>query len=121
MCFAATPPNTCGTLCKYYALPAHLAHKLPDTLSLEEGAMMEPLSVGVHSVSTLGKCAFGEVVVVFGAGPIGLLCMAVAKALGASRVVVVDIMQDKLDFALSYAATDAFLPVSAGDIQPRQR
>lgn len=74
--------------------------------------MMEPLSVGVHSVKTLGRCTTNQVVVVFGAGPIGLLCMAVARALGARRVIAVDIMQDKLDFAKQYAATDTFLPVS---------
>lgn len=113
MCFAATPPNTYGTLAKYYTLPAHLAHKLPDGLSLEQGAMMEPLSVGVHSVLTLGKCTYGEVVVVFGAGPIGLMCMAVARTLGARRVIAVDISQDKLDFAMGYAATGAYLAVSA--------
>ena len=48
----------------------------------------------------------------FGAGPVGLLCMAVAKALGARRVIAVDIQQERLDFAKSYAATDIYLPVS---------
>jgi L-iditol 2-dehydrogenase/D-xylulose reductase len=113
MSFAATPPSTLGTLARYYALPSHLLHPLPDNVSFEDGAMMEPLSVGVHSVKTLGRCSTNEVVIVFGAGPIGLLCMAVAKALGARRVIAVDIMQEKLDFALGYAATNAFLPVSA--------
>lgn len=113
MNFAATPPSTLGTLCKYYALPGHLLHRLPANVDFEDGAMMEPLAVGVHSVKTLGQCTTNQVVVVFGAGPIGLLCMAVAKALGARRIIAVDIMQDKLDFALSYAATDAFLPVSS--------
>lgn len=73
---------------------------------------MEPLSVGVHSVSTLGKCKTDQVVIVFGAGPVGLLCMAVAKALGARRVIAVDIQKERLDFAKGYAATDIFIPVS---------
>src|SRR5258708_2723291 len=71
---------------------------------------MEPLSVGVHSVSTLGQFRPNQSIAVFGAGPVGLLCMAVAKALGAKRVIGVDIVKERLDFALSYAATDVFLP-----------
>ena len=71
---------------------------------------MEPLSVGVHSVATLAQFKAGQTIAVWGAGPVGLLCMAVAKALGASRIVAIDINQARLDFAKSYAATDAFAP-----------
>lgn len=74
--------------------------------------MMEPLSVGVHSVANLGEFKSDQVCIVFGAGPVGLLCMAVAKALGARRVIAVDIQQERLDFAKSYAASDIYLPVS---------
>ncbi|WWD17531.1 chlorophyll synthesis pathway protein BchC [Kwoniella shandongensis] len=110
MTFAATPPYIYGTLCRYYVLPADLVHRIPDSVSLEDGAMMEPLSVGVHSVHTLGQVQSDQVVIVFGAGPVGLLCMAVAKALGARRVIAVDIQKERLDFAKQYAATDVFLP-----------
>ncbi|WVQ82392.1 chlorophyll synthesis pathway protein BchC [Cryptococcus sp. DSM 104549] len=110
MKFAATPPTIFGTLCRYYVLPADLLHLLPSSVSFEDGAMMEPLAVGVHSVSTLGQVKTGQSVIVFGAGPVGLLCMAVAKALGARRVVAVDINQERLDFAKSYAATDIYIP-----------
>ncbi|KAG0709736.1 chaperonin 10-like protein [Suillus ampliporus] len=106
---AATPP-TDGTLARYYRLPSDLAHPLPPNLSLEDGAMMEPLSVAVHAVSKLGALQSNQSVAVFGCGPVGLLCMAVAKALGASRVIAVDIVPDRLEFARSYAATDVFLP-----------
>jgi len=108
-----------------------MVHPIPDSVSFEDGAMMEPLSVGVHSVANLGEfksdqvcpgrqafphaasiaCTDDQVCIVFGAGPVGLLCMAVAKALGARRVIAVDIQQDRLDFAKSYAATDIYLPV----------
>lgn len=71
---------------------------------------MEPLSVGVHSVYNIGGLRAGQNVVVFGAGPVGLLCMAVAKALGAARIIAVDIVQSRLDFAKSYASTDIYLP-----------
>jgi D-xylulose reductase len=86
-------------------------------VSLEDGAMMEPLSVAVHSVSTLGKLKSGQNVVVFGAGPVGLLIMAVAKALGAKKIVAVDINEERLKFAKQYAATDIFVPVSRDNRQ----
>ncbi|KAF9646027.1 xylitol dehydrogenase [Thelephora ganbajun] len=107
--FAATPPYD-GTLARYYRIPGHVTYKLPDNLTLEDGALMEPLSVGVHSVATLAQFKTGQTIAVWGAGPVGLLCMAVAKAFGASRIVAVDINQARLDFAKSYAATDIFLP-----------
>ncbi|EIW70927.1 hypothetical protein TREMEDRAFT_73604 [Tremella mesenterica DSM 1558] len=110
MVFAATPPYTFGTLARYYALPADMCHPLPSTVSFEQGAMMEPLSVACHAVSTLGQCRSDQSVVVYGAGPVGLLSMAVAKALGARRVVAVDIAEKRLEFAKKTFATDTFLP-----------
>ncbi|EKM59197.1 uncharacterized protein PHACADRAFT_249477 [Phanerochaete carnosa HHB-10118-sp] len=107
--FAATPPYD-GTLCRYYPIPGDLCYKLPDNLTLEDGAMMEPLSVGTHSVANIGNLKAQENIVVFGAGPVGLLCMAVAKALGARRIIAVDILSSRLEFAKSYAATDVYLP-----------
>jgi D-xylulose reductase len=71
---------------------------------------MEPLSVGVHSVSNLGGFRAGQSIAVFGCGPVGLLCMAVAKALGAKRIIAVDIVPQRLEFAKSYAATEIYLP-----------
>jgi len=117
--FAATPPYD-GTLARYYKLPADLAYPLPDHVSLEDGAMMEPLSVGIHSVSNLGGLRANQSIAVFGCGPVGLLCMAVAKALGASRIIAVDIVPSRLEFAKLYAATDAYLPVKPieGETKP---
>lgn len=109
MAFAATPPHD-GTLAKYYRLPEDLCYKLPDNLSLEEGALVEPLSVAVHVVRQQAKVTPGSSVVVFGAGPVGLFCCAVAKAFGAAKVVAVDIQTPRLDFAREFAATASFLP-----------
>lgn len=83
-----------------------MLHILPESVSMEDGAMMEPLAVGVHAVHNLGQFRSGQSVIIFGAGPVGLLCMAVAKGLGARRVVAVDINDERLAFAKSYAATD---------------
>lgn len=108
MVFAATPPYD-GTLAKYYVLPEDFCYKLPEHLSLQEGALMEPLSVAVHIVRQ-AQVSPGQSVVVFGAGPVGLLCCAVATAFGASKVVVVDIQQPRLDFAKNYGVTGTFMP-----------
>ncbi|KAI9810608.1 MAG: hypothetical protein M1827_006170 [Pycnora praestabilis] len=108
MAFAATPPFD-GTLAKYYALPEDFCYKLPEHVSLDEGALVEPLSVAVHIVKQ-ANVKPGNSVVVFGAGPVGLLCGAVAKAYGATKIVAVDIVESRLDFAVKYAATGKFLP-----------
>lgn len=83
--FAATPPYD-GTLCTYYNLHASFAHKVPDNMSLEEASLMEPLGVAVQSAVRQGKVQPMSNVVVFGAGPVGLLTAAVCKAYGAKRV-----------------------------------
>lgn len=71
---------------------------------------MEPLAVGVHSVSNLGGFRANQSIAVFGCGPVGLLCMAVARAIGASRIIAVDIVPARLEFAKSYAGAETYLP-----------
>ncbi|KAG6911206.1 hypothetical protein DXG01_003073 [Tephrocybe rancida] len=112
--FAATPPYD-GTLGRYYRLPADLAFPLPDNVSLEDGAM----AIGIHSVSNLGGFRANQSIAVFGCGPVGLLCMAVAKALGANRVIAVDINAARLEFAKGYAATHTYLPPSMEEGETR--
>jgi len=107
MAFAATPPYD-GTLTGYWAAPADFCYRLPENVSLEEGALIEPLAVGVHIVRQANVTP-GQSVVVMGAGPVGLLCAAVARAFGATKVVQVDIVQSKLDFARSFAATHTYI------------
>lgn len=104
--FAATPPFD-GTLARYYTLPEDYCYKLPEGMSLEEGALIEPTAVAVH-ITRAAAVKPGDSVVVFGAGPVGLLCCAVAKAYGATKVVTVDINEERLKFALSYAANSSF-------------
>ena len=107
MVFAATPPYH-GTLTGFWTAPADFCYKLPENVSLQEGALIEPLAVAVHIVKQ-ARVQPGQSVVVMGAGPVGLLCGAVARAFGATKVVAVDIVQAKLDFARSYAATHTYL------------
>lgn len=73
-------------------------------------SQIEPLGVAVHSVANVGNFRSTQSIVVFGCGPVGLLCMAVAKALGATRVIAVDIVPARLEFAKTYSATHTWLP-----------
>ena len=87
-----------ASLRRRFVHPAAFCHKLPDAVTLEEGALMEPLSVAVHA-SVKGGVTLGSRVLVCGAGPVGILCLLTAKAFGASEVVVTDIDEKKLQVA----------------------
>ena len=110
MQFAATPPYD-GTLTKYYSLPADYCYKLPEHVSLEAGALVEPASVAVHVVKQ-GGVKPGDNVVVFGAGPVGLLCAGVSRAFGAASVTVVDVQEGRLEFAKGWVSgrCSTFIP-----------
>lgn len=107
MVFAATPPYD-GTLCRHYIIPEDFCVKLPDHVSLEEGALVEPLSVAVHC-NKLAKTTAQDVVIVFGAGPVGLLAVGVANAFGSSTIVCVDLVPEKLELAKKFGATHTFV------------
>ncbi len=77
---------------------ADFCHKLPSNMTLEEGALMEPLSVGVHACRR-GGVAAGQTVLICGAGPIGLVSMFAARASGATRIVVTDVNDHRLGVA----------------------
>ncbi|XP_019877681.2 sorbitol dehydrogenase-like [Aethina tumida] len=100
--FCATPPDD-GNLARYYVHDADFCFKLPDNMDLEEGALMEPLSVGVHACKR-GNVRIGSVCLVLGAGPIGLVTLLSAKAMGASKVIITDIVQHRLDLAKKLGA-----------------
>jgi len=78
-----------GAMQKLWTAPAHTLHRLPDALSLKEGALIEPIAVACHDVR-LGEVKAGEFVVVLGGGPIGALIALVAKQKGA-RVLVSEV------------------------------
>ncbi|CAI9771884.1 unnamed protein product [Fraxinus pennsylvanica] len=104
MKFFATPPVH-GSLANQIMHPADLCFKLPDNVSLEEGAMCEPLSVGVHACrrSNIGP---ETNVLVMGAGPIGLVTMLAARAFGSPRIVIVDVDDHRLSVAKELGADE---------------
>lgn len=105
--FAATPPVD-GSLAYFTVHPASYCYKLPPTVSFDEAALFEPLSVGIHACRR-GKITLGHKVLITGAGPIGLVCMLVAKASGASTVVIHDIDSDRLQVAKELGADQVHL------------
>ncbi len=100
--FFATPPVD-GVFQEYVAHEADLCFKLPDQVSTMEGALIEPLAVGFHAAMQGGARA-GQTAVVMGAGCIGLVTMMALKAMGVSKVYVVDILQKRLNKALELGA-----------------
>ena len=101
--FFATPPVD-GVFQEYVAHEAGLCHKLPDQVSTMEGALIEPLAIGFHAANR-GEAHVGQTAVVFGAGCIGLVCLLALKAEGVSKVIVVDIMDKRLEKALELGAS----------------
>ncbi|KNA11613.1 hypothetical protein SOVF_133480 [Spinacia oleracea] len=104
MKFFATPPVH-GSLANQVVHPADLCFKLPDNVSLEEGAMCEPLSVGIHACRR-AKVDPETTTLIMGAGPIGLVTLLAARAFGAPRIVVVDVDDYRLSVAKQLGADD---------------
>ncbi|XP_024395168.1 sorbitol dehydrogenase isoform X1 [Physcomitrium patens] len=110
--FFATPPVH-GSLANHVIHPADMCFKLPENVSLEEGAMCEPLSVGVHACqrATVGPTTK---VLILGAGPIGLVTLLAAHAFGSPTVVIADISPERLKVAKELGA-NATVVLSTSD------
>ena len=104
--FWATPPYH-GCLCESVVMPESLIFKLPEHVSYEEGAMVEPLAVGVHA-SVKAGIKPGDTALVLGAGTIGYVTALAALASGCSQVIITDIKRDRLSAADKY---DSIIPV----------
>lgn len=143
MAFCATPPFD-GNLRRFYAHAADFCFKLPDhvriliciflnfatgslvlyfysvnssplQVTMEEGALLEPLSVGVHACRR-ADISLGDNLLILGAGPIGLVTLITAKEMGATKVVITDLVQSRLDVAKDLGA-DYTLLIEKGDTE----
>lgn len=101
--FLATPPYH-GCLENYIAFPANMCFKLPDNITTKEGALVEPLAVGMHAAAQ-GNVKLGDSVVILGSGCIGLVTLLACKAYGATDITVVDVMPKRLEYAMKLGAT----------------
>ncbi|GAA0178346.1 sorbitol dehydrogenase [Clostridium sediminicola] len=114
--FFATPPYD-GVFQEYVAHDADLCFKLPENVSTLAGALIEPLAVGVHAANQ-GEAHAGQTAVVTGAGAIGLVTILALKVQGVSNIIVVDIMQKRLDKALKLGATHV---INANETNPIEK
>ncbi|MER6927449.1 NAD(P)-dependent alcohol dehydrogenase [Kocuria palustris] len=101
--FFATPPVD-GVFSEYAVHPAAFCHRVPDSVSDDAAALLEPLSVGI-AASRAAHVRLGSRVLVAGAGPIGLLAAACAEAAGAVEVAMTDMREDRLEVAASWGAS----------------
>lgn len=94
-----------GAMAEYVAVESRTLYALPDSVSYEEAALVEPLSIGVHAVA-ISPIQMGDVVLINGCGTIGLMTLQAVKASGASRIIMSDLDDSRLDIAASMGATD---------------
>src|SRR5262249_22986869 len=111
--WAAIGLMTDGGLAEYALVPAFSAVRLPDALSDEEGALVEPTEVAVRAVRK-SQLRLGETVAVVGGGSVGLLTLQVARAAGASAVYLVEPLAARRALASSLGATATFAPSQRG-------
>lgn len=102
--FLATQPNYKGALCQYMTHPEAWSFHVPDNMTTMEAALVEPAAVGIHA-ALLGGAEFGKSIVILGGGTIGLMVLQACKALGATDITVVDIIEKRLELAKKLGAT----------------
>lgn len=100
--FYATPPVD-GAFCDYVTIQADFAYDVPESISDNAAALMEPLSVGIAAAQK-GGIKLGDTVLIAGGGPIGVIAAQVARAFGAADVVVADINPARRELAAKYGA-----------------
>jgi len=102
--FYGAPPFH-GAFAEYVTAPEENVYPIPENMSYEEGAMVEPLAVGMMAAK-MGKISVNDVVAVLGAGPIGQMVLQAAKVHGAPQVYVTDVIDYRLEYAKKYGASE---------------
>lgn len=106
--FYATPPID-GAFAEFVKIQNEFAFDIPDSVSFDAAALIEPLSVGIWACKR-AEIGPGSRVLIAGAGPIGIILAQTASALGAKEVIVTDISDDRREFAMQYGATKTLDP-----------
>lgn len=106
--FCGTPPID-GVFAEYAVMPAENCFALPEGFTPDEGALLEPLGIGIHTVD-LAHLKPGQTVAIFGAGPVGLLIAAVAQVAGAGEIYMTEPIAERRAFALENYADAVFNP-----------
>ena len=108
--FYATPPID-GAFCEYVVIESDFAHAVPDSVSDEAAALIEPLSVGI-AASRKARIVPGSRVLIAGAGPIGVIATQAARAFGAAEVIVSDPVAERRAMAARFGATSTIDPMT---------
>ncbi|MGL5436205.1 MAG: NAD(P)-dependent alcohol dehydrogenase [Lachnospiraceae bacterium] len=114
--FMATQPNYRGALTNYLIHPDWLTFKLPEHMSMLEGALVEPAAVGMHAAAEAAVKP-GKKIVILGAGCIGLMTLQACKVMGATEIVVVDIIDKRLDMAKQLGAMEVIHGINEDTVQ----
>ncbi len=96
-----------GAFAEYVAVPQHILYRLPENVSFEHAAMVEPVAVALHAVN-LTQISVNDTAVVGGTGMIALFVIQLLKLAGCGQIITFDLDQDRLDLALILGATHAF-------------
>ena len=100
--FLGLPP-TLGAFREYITIPEENLYPLPESMSYEEGVMLEPLAIGIHAVE-LSKMNPADTIAILGCGTIGLSVLSVVKACGAGKILVTDLLEPRLAMAKKLGA-----------------
>lgn len=109
--FLGCPGQIAGCLCEQIIMPAASCFSVPDNVTAEQTALIEPFSIGLYAQRWGGELA-GKVVAILGAGPIGLCTMSACKAVGVKKVYMTDIRPQRVEFAKKFGADWAGNPES---------
>ena len=94
-----------GAMCDYFCISSEMAIQIPDTMTLDDAALVEPACVAYHGAKR-GSIRKGETVLIIGAGPIGVFCMQSCFALGAGKVYIADLDEERLELAKKLGVTE---------------
>ena len=103
-----------GAFAEYVALPQRILYALPDSVTFEQAAMVEPVSIAVHAVE-ITPVSLGDTAVVVGAGMVGLLVVQALRVAGCGKIIAVDLEPAKLELARKFGA-DVGLNPDACDV-----
>ncbi len=92
-----------GAFAEYVAVPQHILYKIPEDVTFNQAAMVEPVAVAFHAVE-LTPISLNDIAIVVGAGMVGLFIIQALSAAGCGKIVAVDLEQDRLNFAQKFGA-----------------
>src|SRR5690349_11400045 len=96
-----------GAFAEYLAIPQRILYALPDSVTFEQAAMVEPVSIAVHAVE-ITPVSLGDTAVVVGAGMVGLLVVQALRVAGCGKIIAVDLEPEKLELAKKFGADLGF-------------